>query len=156
MTLSVRWGIGDMMYEWPRWMYCFTQKGTSCSQSCGVESGNLTSWFRSDKNISLVTFPLHYLPWYLINWGEYSAGVMSQSYDRTAAFCWFFNGWKVAQFLAESMFSFSILRFYESTQDVSYNVGKWLTSCFNGKTNQEVTKYQPANYAILWFHQQLN
>lgn len=56
------------------------------SQSCGVESGNLTYWFRVDENTSPLTFPLHYLLWYLINWGEYSAGVTSEAKSEFLSF----------------------------------------------------------------------
>lgn len=79
VTLPIRWRIGDMMYEWPRWQYCFNQGQQLQSQNCGVESGNVTYWFRADKNTFPPTFLLHYLPWCLINWGEYSAGVRSEA-----------------------------------------------------------------------------
>lgn len=64
------------MYERPGWVYCFNLKGQQLqSQSCGVESGNLTYWFGADKSTFPLTFSLHYLSWYFINWGKYSAGV---------------------------------------------------------------------------------
>lgn len=70
VTLPIRWKIGDTMYEWVWCMYCFNQKGSRCSHKT-VKIGNPTYWFRMDKNTFPLTFPLHYLPWYLIKSGKY-------------------------------------------------------------------------------------
>lgn len=79
VTLPIRRGIGVRMYEWSRWMYCFNQKGTSCRHR--VVAWKVETWpigLERIKTHPPVTFPLYYPPWYLINWGEYSAAVTSE------------------------------------------------------------------------------
>lgn len=94
VTLPIRWRIGVGMYEWPRWMYCFNQKGTSCRHR--VVAWKVETWpigLARIKTHPPMTFPLYYPPWYLINWGEYSAAVTSEQRElqHFPPYCsWFF------------------------------------------------------------------
>lgn len=53
VSLPIRWKMDDMMYEWPWPMYCFNQKGTSCSHR--AEAWKVEIWpvaFEQNENTS--------------------------------------------------------------------------------------------------------